>query len=105
MTTMAAKAGGAAMSLSLLKARVPMLTFLRTSTWFFFIVNVAKLPISIPMGLINAESLRPNLAFLPLLLVGAGIGVVVVRRMSQQVFSMEVPMFSAGAAAIALASS
>ena len=99
MTTMAANAGGAAMSLYLLKARVPMLTFLGTSTWFFFIVNVAKLPISVPLGLITVDTLKINLAFLPLLLVGAGIGVIVVRRMSQEFFAMAVLVLSAMAAA------
>ncbi len=48
VTTMAANAGGAAMTLYLVKMRVPMLTFMGTSVWFFFILNVIKLPFVIP---------------------------------------------------------
>lgn len=55
-TTMVANAGGAVMSLYLLSAGFAMLGFLGTAAWFFFIVNVFKLPFSVALGLITIES-------------------------------------------------
>lgn len=45
-TTMVANAGGPVMSLYFLAMRMPVLTFLGTSAWFFAVVNVLKLPFS-----------------------------------------------------------
>lgn len=87
MTTMAANAGGTAMTLYLLKMRVPMLAFMGTSAWFFFILNVAKIPIVGALGLITGASLLADLAFLPVVLVGALLGIAVFRRMNQAVFA------------------
>lgn len=83
VTTMAANSGGAALSLYLIKMRVPMLAFMGTSVWFFFILNLIKLPIIIPLGLITRESLISNLLFAPLIIVGALIGIATFRRMNQ----------------------
>ena len=83
VTTMAANSGGAALSLYLIKMRVPMLAFMGTSVWFFFILNLIKLPIIIPLGLITRESLVSNLLFAPLIVVGALIGIATFRRMNQ----------------------
>ena len=83
VTTMAANSGGAALSLYLIKMRVPMLAFMGTSVWFFFILNLIKLPIIIPLGLITRESLVSNLLFAPLIIVGALIGIATFRRMNQ----------------------
>ncbi|NQW71816.1 MAG: sulfite exporter TauE/SafE family protein, partial [Actinobacteria bacterium] len=50
MTSMAANAGGTAMSVYLVKMRVSMLAFMGTSVWFFFILNVIKVPVVIGLG-------------------------------------------------------
>lgn len=98
MTTMAANAGGAATTLYLLKARVSMLAFMGTSAWFFAIVNVSKVPIMVPMGLITWETLRINLWFVPAVFIGAWLGTIAFTRMSQQVFSRVALALSALAA-------
>jgi len=87
MTTMAANAGGTAMTLYLLKMRVPMLAFMGTSAWFFFILNVAKVPIVVGLGLLDGQSLLADLAYLPIMLIGAALGIVVFRRMNQSFFA------------------
>lgn len=87
MTTMAANAGGTAMTLYLLKMRVPMLAFMGTSAWFFFILNVAKIPIVVGLGLLDGQSLLADLAFLPIMLVGSILGIYVFRRMNQAFFA------------------
>ena len=86
VTSMAANAGGTAMSLYLVKMRVSMLVFMGTSTWFFFVLNSLKVPFAISLGLITPASLWADLWFLPVLVVGAIAGVVIFRRMSQVVF-------------------
>lgn len=87
MTTMAANAGGAALSLYLVSMRVPMLAFMGTSVWFFVILNLLKVPIVVGLGLLTADSLLVDLAFLPLLVLGAGLGVMVFKRFDQEAFN------------------
>jgi uncharacterized membrane protein YfcA len=81
MTSMAANAGGAAMSVYLVKMRVSMLAFMGTSVWFFFILNVIKVPFVIGLGLMDAESLVAGLWFVPALVAGAGVGALAFRGM------------------------
>lgn len=87
MTTMAVNAGGTALTLYLVKMRVPMLAFMGTSAWFFFVVNVAKIPVMVGLGLLTWQTLSADLWFVPLIAVGALLGVLVFRRMNQQVFN------------------
>lgn len=87
MTTMAANAGGAAMTLYLVKMRVSMLAFMGTSAWFFFILNLVKVPIIGGLGFITVESLVLDLWLSPLIVLGALIGVFIFRRMNEQVFT------------------
>lgn len=97
VTTMAANAGGAAMSLYLVKMRVPMLVFMGTSAWFFFLLNLIKLPFIAPLGLINAQSLLASVWFVPVIIVGALVGIATFRRMNQVWFERIALVLSAGA--------
>ncbi len=83
VTTLAVNAGGPAMTLYLVKMRVPMLAFMGTSVWFFFILNLIKLPFVIPLGLITQQSLIANLWFAPAMIAGSLIGIATFRRMNQ----------------------
>ena len=87
MTSMAANAGGAAMSVYLVKMRVSMLAFMGTSVWFFFILNLIKVPFVVGLGFIDSESLIANLWYTPVLVVGAGIGALAFRGMNAAVFT------------------
>lgn len=97
VTTMAANAGGAAMTLYLVKMRVPMLAFMGTSVWFFFILNLIKVPLVVPLGLITEQSLIANLWFAPVLIAGAFIGIFTFRRMNQVWFERIALALSAAA--------
>jgi uncharacterized protein len=94
-TTMVANAGGAVMSLYLLTARLDKLAFLGTAAWFFFLVNVFKVPFSIGLGLMTVDSLKLNAALVPAVLVGALVGRVVIGRVNQAVFEWLVIVFTA----------
>ena len=87
MTTMAANAGGTAMTLYLINMRVSMLAFMGTSAWFFFVLNVLKVPIVGSLGFITADSLLAGLWFAPLIAVGAGVGIWAFRRMDERLFT------------------
>ncbi len=85
-TTMVANAGGTAMSLYLLSARFSVLGFLGTTAWFFFLINLFKVPFSVALGLITPASLKLDLLLAPAVVVGALIGRRVIRNIRQDVF-------------------
>ncbi|EXU68437.1 membrane protein [Streptomyces sp. PRh5] len=85
-TTMVANAGGPVMSLYLLSAGFRKLGFLGTSAWFFLIVNVAKVPFSVSLGLIDGRSLLLDLLLALFVLPGAYIGKACVDRINQRLF-------------------
>ena len=99
MTTMAANAGGAAMTLYLVKMRVSMLAFMGTSAWFFFILNSIKVPIVASLGFMSRETFIADLWFSPMIVIGAFIGIFTFRRMNQRVFVLIALSLSAIAAA------
>jgi uncharacterized membrane protein YfcA len=88
--TMVANAAGAVMTIYLLLSGLAMLEFLGTAAWFFFLVNLAKLPFSIGLGLVAPGSLLLDLALAPLVAVGAVGGVVLVRRLDEAQFEKAV---------------
>ncbi|MDO5728329.1 MAG: sulfite exporter TauE/SafE family protein [Actinomycetaceae bacterium] len=85
-TTMAANAGGPIMSLYFLWSRLPIVTFLGTTAWFFFLVNLVKLPFSAAIGLVDTRLLLLASVLAPLVLLGAFLGRVLVAHMTQQIF-------------------
>ncbi|AEM86169.1 sulfite exporter TauE/SafE family protein [Streptomyces violaceusniger] len=85
-TTMVANAGGPVMSLYLLSAGFRKLGFLGTSAWFFLIVNVAKVPFSVGLGLIDGRSLLLDALLALFVLPGAYIGKACVDRINQRLF-------------------
>jgi uncharacterized membrane protein YfcA len=85
-TTMTANAGGPVMTLYLLMAGLLMLEMLGTGAWFFFAVNLLKVPFSAGLDLISPESLVTDALLAAPLLVGAAVGAVLVRRIDQAGF-------------------
>ncbi len=84
--TTVANAAGPVMNLYLLSKRLPKEEFLGTSAWFFFFINLTKLPIYSWHGLISARSLAFAAAVAPLVMLGAVTGKWMVSRMSPGVF-------------------
>jgi uncharacterized protein len=85
-TTMVANSGGPVMSLYFLSSSYSMNRFLGTAAWFFFTVNMAKMPFSVGLGLIDAASLRMDLVLIPAVVAGALVGRRLARRINQQIF-------------------
>src|SRR5699024_10662251 len=70
-TTMVANAAGPVMSLYFYAMRMPVLTFLGTSAWYFAIVNLFKVPFSAGLGLITRDTLVMDAMLIPVVLLGA----------------------------------
>lgn len=85
-TTMVANAAGPVMSMYFLAMRTPVQVFLGTSAWFFAIVNLFKVPFLAGIGLFEGPVLLMDAALVPLVVVGALLGIRLARRMKQHVF-------------------
>jgi uncharacterized protein len=85
--TMLANAAGPVMTIYLLSMGLPKDEFVGTSAWFFFVVNLFKLPFSAALGLVTWSSLGADLALLPLVLAGAWAGVLVMKKLPQGAFN------------------
>jgi uncharacterized membrane protein YfcA len=100
--TMTANAAGPVTTLYLLMAGLAMLQLIGTGAWFYLVVNVAKLPVSLGLGLVTPSSLTIDLLLVPAMLAGAGAGILLVRRIRQHEFEVAALAFSAVAAAALL---
>lgn len=103
VTTMLANAAGPVMAIYLLACRLPKMAFVGTAAWFFFAVNVAKVPFSANLGLINASSLSLNLCLAPAVIGGLYFGRWLLTKVSQPAFEWLMIVFSViGALRLAL---
>lgn len=87
-TTMVANAAGPVMMLYLLAMRLPKLIFVGTSAWYFFLLNLFKVPFSASLGLINTSTLGVSLALGLVAMAGAGLGRPIVERLNQRTFEL-----------------
>lgn len=94
-TTMVANAGGPVMSMYLLSMRLPVTTFLGTTAYFFFAVNVSKIPFHIGLGLLNWQVFTIAVTLIPLVVVAAFIGRWLAGRISQGLFERIVLVLTA----------
>jgi uncharacterized membrane protein YfcA len=86
--TTVANAAGPVMSLYLLGKRLSKEEFIATGAWFFFLINLIKVPIYLGHGLISRASLGFDVTLAPMVFVGAATGRWLVDRMSPRVFEV-----------------
>ena len=84
--TMVANAGGPVTSMYFLACRFSVAAFLGTTAWFFFAVNLVKLPFTVSMGLIRPEHLALNLVLAPVVVLAALSGRRLAARLPLRVF-------------------
>ena len=96
--TMTANAAGAVMTLYLSASGIDKKRFVGTNAWFFLIVNLAKVPFSIALGLMHPVDAVRALALAPVVLLGGLLGYATVQRISQRRFDLAVLAASALAA-------
>lgn len=98
--TMTANSAGAVMTLYLSATGIDKRRFVGTNAWFFLVVNLAKVPFSVGLGLMHWADLTRALIYAPAILVGALVGYASVQRMSQRRFDVAVLAASALAALV-----
>jgi uncharacterized membrane protein YfcA len=86
VSTMLANAAGPAMTVYLLACRLPKYEFVGTAAWFFFFINIIKVPFSASLGLITQQTLLFNLLLAPAVLLGLLCGKFLLGKINQQAF-------------------
>lgn len=99
--TTVGNAAGPVMSIYLIARGMEKEQFMGTWAWFFFIVNLSKLPTYVALGMITPGTLRFDVVVLPAAVAGALLGRRVFAVIPQKVFSPLV-LTLAGVAAIRL---
>jgi uncharacterized protein len=85
-TTMIANAAGPVSTLYFLSLRLAKWNLIGTSAWFFFVINLCKIPFSTQLGLTNAYSLTLGLVLAPFVVVGFFLGRHAAGVMPQKIF-------------------
>ncbi|HET7697637.1 MAG TPA: sulfite exporter TauE/SafE family protein [Vicinamibacterales bacterium] len=84
--TMLANAAGPVFAVYLVAVGLPKMEFVGTSAWFFFIINLFKVPFSVALGLIRGPTLMLNVILAPAVLAGVLAGRWLLERIPQRVF-------------------
>jgi uncharacterized membrane protein YfcA len=94
--TTVANAAGPVMNIYLLRKRLPKEEFIAMGAWFFFLVNLTKIPIYTWHGLFSKQSLMFGAAVAPAVFVGALTGRWLIDHISGRVFELLVVILTAG---------
>ncbi|HHI69870.1 MAG TPA: sulfite exporter TauE/SafE family protein [Rhodobacteraceae bacterium] len=84
--SMLANAAGPVFGIYLLQMGLTKSEFVGTRSWFFLVMNVVKLPFAAQLGLITLPGLALDLTFLPVILIGAVVGVKVLKYINIDLF-------------------
>lgn len=84
--SMLGNAAGAVMSVYLIARGLPKNQFMGTSAWFYLIVNSVKVPFSATLQLTNPHTLAFAALMIPVVTVGALVGVRVLPLLPQKLF-------------------
>lgn len=85
--TMIGNAAGPVFAVYLLSMRLPKYTFIGTGAWFFFILNLVKVPFHVFVWkTITMETLQYNLIAFPFILLGGWLGIKLVRLIPEKVY-------------------
>ncbi len=99
ITTMMANAAGPITNIYLLAMKLDKKQFIGTAAWFFWAVNLIKIPFSLKLQLITPNSLLTNLALLPAILTGGLAGICLMHRIPQNLFNAAITGLAVFAAA------
>jgi len=84
--TMVANAAGPIMNIYLLSRRLPREEFVATGAWFFFFVNLSKIPVYWSYGLFSQQGLLFDVMLIPPTLAGAMLGRRLLSKLPEHVF-------------------
>lgn len=84
--SMVANSGGPPMSIYLILRKNSVLNFLGNTAWFFFAINIFKLPFTFALGILNFDSLQYLIPALPAVPIGALVGRRLISYIDQDLF-------------------
>lgn len=85
-TSTLAHAGGPPVMAYLLHRQLPRQNFVATSVYFFTVINVAKLPTYLALGIFTKASLIASVMLLPLVPVGVWLGLRILAKIPEKPF-------------------
>ncbi|MBN8525109.1 MAG: sulfite exporter TauE/SafE family protein [Planctomycetes bacterium] len=105
-TTTLANAAGPVMNIYLLAQRMPKEEFIAAGAWFFFVVNLLKVPLFLGLGwlgheskiMINSQTLLMDACLVPAVVAGSLLGRRVVPHIPQRTFESVVLLLAAAGA-------
>jgi uncharacterized protein len=84
-TSMVGNLAGAVMAVYFLSMRLPKNAFIGTTAWFFMVINWLKVPLHIWVWkTVTLETFIMDFTTLPAILLGAFLGIVIVRNLSER---------------------
>lgn len=91
--TMIANAAGPVAALYFIASGLPKYAFIGTSAWFFFLVNLFKVPFMMDLGILHFDSLGMSASFMPYAIAGALIARSIVKHINQRLFEVLIWVF------------
>lgn len=88
-------AAGPVMNIYLLARGLPREEFIGTAAWFFLLVNLTKIPVFISQQMLTAELAQLTMLMAPVVIIGAVLGRVIVRHISENIFQQIVRWLTA----------
>lgn len=84
LATMLANAAGPIAAFYLMAVKLPKYAFIGTSAWFFFVVNLSKVPLMVELGTIRFDSIGVSLALGVFAIIGACLAPQIVKHIPQK---------------------
>ena len=97
-TTQLANAAGPVSAIYFLSIKLPKEKYMGTTAWCFLILNWIKVPVFALEGRITAQSLLLDALMIPVLVLGAALGILIFKRLNQKSFELIVKLLAAAAA-------
>jgi uncharacterized protein len=86
-TSMVGNLAGPLMAVYFLMMRLPKYVFIGTTAWFFLVMNFFKVPLHVfYWDTISWSTFLLDLTAIPAIVLGAGIGILIVRNLSEKLY-------------------
>ena len=92
-SSLSTAAAGPVAALYFISSGLPKYAYIGTSAWFFFLVNLFKVPFMLHLQIIDWASIRYSASFMIYAILGALIAPLIIRYINQRVFNFIVWFF------------
>jgi len=98
IVSMMSNAAGPLFSLYFMEQKLDKVTYVSTRSWAFLLINLAKIPMLLSLGLLTVESTMTSLQAIPGLVVGALIGYWLLKKLNLTQFKWMIRIMASIAA-------